>query len=239
MNFASIKVLFRAPDSLALWGIPYAMKVDVGQQPYDLWRARRDYVPPKYGSSGPKQVDLSDWILLDEQDPTVAAFLATQCVPQGPCEWSKIAEAPVSLPPPLATFTSEGGRTFTVEAGEHVEHFKGDTFWHDTFPLHYEGELAGSLWCSETYGRTAAGLPRWSASTRAIYWAKASDAPTGIGFDVSGFDTAEEAVAAWGRSVDQILDWAEGKPVPSIYAGWKCNEKKRGPIPGTFQKAPK
>lgn len=122
------------------------------------------------------------------------------------------------LKPPMKTFTSKGGRTFTVKRGEHSERFPGDNLWDDTFPVFFEGKPAGKLFRSETYGKTADGKPRWHASTRALYWAKATDAPTGIGFDVAAFDTAEECVTAWGRSADQILDWSEGKPVPSIYS---------------------
>jgi hypothetical protein len=36
-------------------------------------------------------------------------------------------------------------------------------------------------------------------------------APVGVGFDVGPFDTAKECLAAWGRSADQLLDWAKGK----------------------------
>lgn len=38
-QLASIKVLFRAPESLALYGIPYDMRP--GQQPIDIWRTAR------------------------------------------------------------------------------------------------------------------------------------------------------------------------------------------------------
>ena len=33
----SVVILWRQPDTLALWGIPYKMREDGGQQPYDLW----------------------------------------------------------------------------------------------------------------------------------------------------------------------------------------------------------
>jgi hypothetical protein len=123
------------------------------------------------------------------------------------------------MKPPVATFTSEAGRVFTIDRGEHSERFHGDTLWTDTWPILHEGQPAGKLFRNLNYGKTAAGLPRWQATTRELYWAKASDAPTGVGFDVAAFDTAEEAVAAWAQSADQILDWAEGKPVSSLYAG--------------------
>ena len=41
MNLESIKVLFRAPDSLTLYGISYDMRE--GQAPGDLWRAFHEY----------------------------------------------------------------------------------------------------------------------------------------------------------------------------------------------------
>ena len=37
MSFSSIKILFRSPDTLTLWGIPYEMRP--GQSPGDLWRS--------------------------------------------------------------------------------------------------------------------------------------------------------------------------------------------------------
>ncbi len=122
------------------------------------------------------------------------------------------------LEPPIASFTSKAGRTFTVEAGEHSERWPEDPLWSDIWPIHFEGQAAGKLYRNLSYGKTAEGLPRWQATTRELFWTRASDAPTGIGFDVAAFDTAEQAFAAWARSADQILDWAEGKPVPSVYS---------------------
>jgi len=123
-----------------------------------------------------------------------------------------------SLVAPIKTFRSVGGREFTVGRGEHEERCKGDPLWSDTWPLLHEGRPAGKLFRSLNYGTTADGAPRWQASTRELFWSKASDAPTGIGFDVAAFDTPEQALAAWGRSADEILDWAAGKPVRSIYS---------------------
>jgi hypothetical protein len=115
-------------------------------------------------------------------------------------------------------FTSPAGRAFTVGPGEHTERWPGDPLWHDAWPILHEGKPAGRLYRDLSYGRTEAGLPRWYATTRELYWAKASDAPIGVGFDVAAFDSALEGLASWGRSADQILDWAEGKPVRSIYS---------------------
>lgn len=100
----TIKVLWRQPDTLTLWGIPYRMREDVGQQPYDLWKAHRDYVLPKPGWYGSKQIDLSDWIYLGEpgwygnlskeDQAAIEQFLAKHDVPGGPCEWSDISGEP-------------------------------------------------------------------------------------------------------------------------------------------------
>lgn len=123
-----------------------------------------------------------------------------------------------SLAPPVQTFTSRGGRQFGVEAGEHDERWDGDPLWSDSWAIVYDGRPAGKLFRNLNYGTGPTGAPRWQASARELFWSKASDAPTGIGFDVVAFDTAEQALAAWARSADEILDWAAGKPVPSLYA---------------------
>lgn len=131
------------------------------------------------------------------------------------------------IQPPLTSFVSPGGRTFTVEPGEHWERFPDDNLWHDGFPILFEGKPAGKLYRSESYGRTAKGDPRWQASTRDLFWtADVRDAPTGIGFDVAAFDTAEACLVAWGRSADQILDYAEGKPVVTSYVKGGIAQKK-------------
>jgi hypothetical protein len=122
------------------------------------------------------------------------------------------------LSAPANSFLSIGGRRFTLTRGEHLTRSPTDPLWSDHFPILFKGKRAGILIRSLTYGTTAAGKPRWHASTRELYWTHSPDAPTGIGFDVSAFDTAREALIAWGRSADQILDWEEGKPIRSIYS---------------------
>ncbi len=122
------------------------------------------------------------------------------------------------LPPPFNSFQSKGGRTFRINAGEHSERYIDDPLWSDSWPIEFDGKPAGILFRNLNYGLTADGKPRWQASTRALYWSRSVDAPTGIGFDVAAFDTADEAVTAWARSADEILDWSEGKPVSSIYS---------------------
>jgi hypothetical protein len=99
-KLASIKILFRRDESLTLYGIPYNMRP--GQQPGDLWRAWRDYVPPQPGHYGSKNIDLSDWIYLGEpgwfditdreEIDAIKAWLAIHVndVPDGPFEWTTI-----------------------------------------------------------------------------------------------------------------------------------------------------
>ena len=125
--------------------------------------------------------------------------------------------APRALPPPVESFTSAGGRVFAVAVGEHEERWHGDALWTDVWQILLDGVPAGKLIRDLAYGTTASGEPRCHATTRDLYWARAGDAPTGIGFDVAAFDSAEQALAAWGRSADQICDWAEGKPVIGSY----------------------
>lgn len=119
------------------------------------------------------------------------------------------------MKPPVKEFKSPGNRRFTVGQGEHQGN---ETHWSDVWPILYRGKPAGQLFRNLNYGKTAKGQPRWQASTRELFWSLASDAPTGLGFDVAAFDTAKEALAAWSRSADQLLDWVAGKPVPSIYS---------------------
>ncbi len=122
-----------------------------------------------------------------------------------------------SLRPPVPSFTSAKRRRFTVGRGEHTaERFPGDTLWNDTWPILLGGKQVGSLSRNLNYGTGATGEPRWQGSLSALRWASAMDAPVGIGYDVAAFDTAKECLAAWGRSADELLDWAksEGKTVP-------------------------
>lgn len=88
---------------MSLWGIPYDMRP--GQQPGDLRRAHRDYVPPPPGWYGSKQIDLSDWVWLGspgwygsmsrEEQAEVKAFLdrlPKDAIPAWPEEWTKLSE---------------------------------------------------------------------------------------------------------------------------------------------------
>ncbi|KKK91676.1 hypothetical protein LCGC14_2710550 [marine sediment metagenome] len=86
--------------------------------------------------------------------------------------------------------------------------FEGDRNWQEMWPILYKSEPAGKLFRSATYRAPL----EWHATTRELYWKYASKAPTGIGFDVAAFATPKEALDAWGRSADQILDWSEALP---------------------------
>lgn len=81
----TIKVLYRQPDTLALWGIPYEMRR--GQQPRDLWERRGDSwiwlgSPGWYGS------------MSKSDQAAVKAFLDQhrEAVPENPHEWSLLAD---------------------------------------------------------------------------------------------------------------------------------------------------
>ena len=107
MKLDTIKVLFRDPDTFALWGIPYEMRP--GQQPGDLWRARRDYTPPPPGHYGSKQIDLSDWIWLGtpgwwgsmskagqvEAQAFITRAQEADAIPMGPYEWVSLSAFPL------------------------------------------------------------------------------------------------------------------------------------------------
>ena len=95
-NFQSIRILFRAPDSCQLFGIPYEMRRDVGQAPRHLWEAsKRRYEKLASSSyhSGPlgpciPPDPMKDWIVIDEFEPDTKAWLsALDDVPMGPFEW--------------------------------------------------------------------------------------------------------------------------------------------------------
>lgn len=101
----SIIILWRQPDLLTLWGIPYRMREDVGQQPYDLWKARRDWRPlPPGWHGGSKQISLDDWVYLGEpgwwgnmtreNQKLVQAFLEKHkgTIPGNPCEWVELGK---------------------------------------------------------------------------------------------------------------------------------------------------
>ena len=87
-----IVVLFRAADTMQLWGLPYRMRDEVSQSPRHLWNR------PGYGGEYRAPGPLEDWIYLgspgwwghlnDEQQTAVKEFLSrVEWVPEGPYEW--------------------------------------------------------------------------------------------------------------------------------------------------------
>jgi hypothetical protein len=99
IDLSPIRVLWRQPDTLALWGVPYDMRP--GQQPGDLWRARQAYRPPRYGVLASPRISLSDWVYLGspgwwgsmprEDQASVKEWLTGRDAPGGPGEWSLMA----------------------------------------------------------------------------------------------------------------------------------------------------
>ena len=114
------------------------------------------------------------------------------------------------------TYVSAQGRTYVVgEPEQRVPRFEGDTLWCDTYPVTLDGEPAGKLFKSESYGLTTSGEPRWHASladmrNRHLGWGEQT--PYGLGFDVAAFDSIGECLAAWGRNADALLDWRAKNP---------------------------
>jgi hypothetical protein len=116
------------------------------------------------------------------------------------------------LVPPFKSFTTAGGRRFTIGPGEHEERFPGDDrFWSDTYPIFHGKKEVGKLYRNLNYGEGPHG-PRWGISGKLTWMLKRKESvPLGLGFDVVGKDTAELAVLEWGRNADRLLDWDEGK----------------------------
>ena len=113
-NLAAIRVLYRQADTLALWGVPYEMRADVGQNPRhierarernneDLWRKNWSITHPRLTYQDPH----GGWIWLGQpgwwgpyaagspERLAVEAFLAglpAGAIPEGPCEWSRLSD---------------------------------------------------------------------------------------------------------------------------------------------------
>lgn len=104
IDLASIRTLYRQPDCLALWGIPYNMRP--GQSPRDLWNAPRpDVLARVAGRSGAMMHapgPLDDWIFLgcpgwwcnipreDQQQIQIWLDKLGDLVPGNPCEWATV-----------------------------------------------------------------------------------------------------------------------------------------------------
>lgn len=93
-SLAGVKVVFMAPDTLTLYGIPYQMRADVGQSPRHLWDpvlgVRSEWVylgePGWFGHMSHEQVALAqrfiDWLRQHG------------ALPGNPYEWSDVTDLP-------------------------------------------------------------------------------------------------------------------------------------------------
>jgi hypothetical protein len=119
---------------------------------------------------------------------------------------------------PPKVVTSPGGRTFTLGKVEREKpRYKGDIRWDDTWPVLLDGKEVASLSRNLNYGTTPDGKPKWQGSLTKLNWSGKLP-PTGLGFDVSGCDSAKECLEQMARNADGVLDWREGKEVRSIYS---------------------
>lgn len=88
MDLGPIRVLWRQPDTMALWGIPYRMRHDIGQSPGDLYEARNTCgwvwlgSPGWYGSYSSGEIQ------------KVVSFLSyhADMIPDNPGEWTEIED---------------------------------------------------------------------------------------------------------------------------------------------------
>lgn len=92
-DLSTIKVLYREPDTLSLWGIPYEMRSGVGQEPRHLLHRKDDTgwiwlgTPGWYGSmSKPRIAAVKRFVAKHKEE-----------VPRDPGEWSRLTEPPVDV----------------------------------------------------------------------------------------------------------------------------------------------
>ncbi len=106
-----VRILFRSPDAGGLWGVPYLMRE--GQAPYDLWKARKDFLNNlsfaaydyrrSLDEDVQKRLALEDWVLIpefewdyrsEEDKRDALAFLEKWkgSIPKGPREWVVLEE---------------------------------------------------------------------------------------------------------------------------------------------------
>lgn len=111
----TIVILYRQPDTMSLYGIPYGMRADVGQQPRDLDRPeRRDGwiwlgTPGWWGSMSPGR------------QRAVQAYLEPLqgIIPTGPAEWDYVETA-------VERFRSYAKRLHR-DADTYADHFRIET----------------------------------------------------------------------------------------------------------------
>ena len=125
LDLSKIKVLWREPDVMSLWGIPYEMRQ--GQSPRDLylaeWPTKRPWTE-HYGRGQPEKLSRqvpSGWIWLgtpgwwgslsSEDQAAIQAFLAgipKDMIPSGPGEWVSLGEISRSNPRTLLPRSTRG-----------------------------------------------------------------------------------------------------------------------------------
>lgn len=97
----TIRVLYREPDTLALWGIPYEMRRDVGQAPRHLLARHRAGTLCMFGDPPWIWLGSPGWYghLARSEQRLIRAWLAAVdvllgegTVPGNPHEWSEIPE---------------------------------------------------------------------------------------------------------------------------------------------------
>jgi hypothetical protein len=86
-------VLWRQPDILTLWGIPYAMRP--GQSPADIFAAQPFPRPGWLGSSGRAAGPREGWRIISAGE----AASYGDAVPQAPGEWSRLVRPLSALRP--------------------------------------------------------------------------------------------------------------------------------------------
>ncbi len=88
-RLSEIKIIFCAPYTLGLYGIPYEMRRDVAQEPRHLWRFERTEgwiwlgTPGWYGSMTAETIERVKRYL-DERR-------ALDQIPRNPYEWCRVA----------------------------------------------------------------------------------------------------------------------------------------------------
>lgn len=86
-NLAKVRVLYRSPDTLVLWGICYEMRADCGQQPKDIAQdLRGDWIwlgqPGWWGTMAREEIDATKVFLAEHADET----------PNWPNEWTTLGK---------------------------------------------------------------------------------------------------------------------------------------------------
>lgn len=127
----------------------------------------------------------------------------------------------------MNTFTTPGGRTFTVGAPEedhppHVHPSFYSIVWRIT---NADGREVGAIYQTSNYGRTPSGGRFFQGSLSKLIWMQPEMPPTGVGFDVGPEATMERVLERWGRNADQVLDWTDGKPVHASYPDRICRRE--------------